>query len=151
MQLMVKGMIQEWQTMVSGQAPRAEMAYHEIDQATKRFDQRTILRIVSKKHKYLTTSWIRTQSAGLVSLGATSKIADPTASSIGLQMLGAEEHKLREGACKMFGMILDATSQRELLQQIHKKTSRHEHPDVRNAAKKAMQDIVWRSKTMSGK
>ena len=26
------------------------------------------------------------------------------------------------------------------LQQIHKKTSRHEHPDVRNAAKKAMQD-----------
>lgn len=151
MRLMVKGMIQEWQALVSGRAPRAEMAYEEIDRATKRFDQRTILQIITKKHKYLTTSWIRTQSAGLVSLGATSKLADPAATSIGLKMLDSDEYKLRESACKMFGMILDATSQREVLQKIHKKTSRQEHPDVRSAAKKAMQDILWRSKTMPRK
>lgn len=143
----VKGLIGEWRTLVAGQAPRAQAAHDEIDKATKRLDQRTILHIVSKKVKFVTTSWIHTQRAGLVALGATSTVGDPLATQIAQKMLASNEAALREGACKLFAMILDPSA-RDIVEQIHKHTSRREDSTVRAAAKKAVADIMMRARDL---
>ena len=66
-------------------------------------------------------------------------------------MIGqVNEPVLREGACKLLGMILDPTD-KETLDTILKRTSRREHPEVRAAAKKAVQDIMWRAQQLKGK
>jgi hypothetical protein len=66
-------------------------------------------------------------------------------------MIGqVNEPVLREGACKLFGMILDPTD-KETLDKILTRTSRREHPEVRAAAKKAVQDIMWRAQQFKGK
>jgi hypothetical protein len=66
-------------------------------------------------------------------------------------MIGqVNEPVLREGACKLLGMILDPTD-KETLDNILKRTSRREHPEVRAAAKKAVQDIMWRAQQFKGK
>lgn len=145
MRSVTSGMLREWQKLVAGQAGRAQKAYEDIDKATKRLDQRAIVHIINKKLRYLTTSWVRTQRAGLLALGAVSKVGDPQATEIGLKMLNSIESALREGACKMFGMILDM-SQKDALELIYKRTSRRESLEVRNAAKKAVSDIMWRAK-----
>ena len=80
---LVKGMMLEWHQLVTGQAKLAEIAYDNIDKATKRLDQRAIIQILSQKLKYLTTSWVRTQQAGLLALGASSRVGDPYATRIG--------------------------------------------------------------------
>ena len=140
-----KGILREWIKLVAGQAGKAQVSYEEVDKATKRLDQRAIIQIISKRPRFLTTSWLRTHKAALLALGATSKIGDPQATDISSKMLRSNEHALREGACKLCGMILDPKN-REVLQLVHKLTSRREHPDVRAAAKKAVQDIAWRAK-----
>jgi hypothetical protein len=145
MRSITSGMMREWQLLVTGQAARADKAYEEVDKATKRLDQRAILQIVNKKLKYTTTSWVRTKRAALLSLGAVSKVADPQATQVGLAMLNSVEAGLREGACKMFGMILDF-SQKDALEQMYKRTTKREDPAVRTAAKKAVADIMWRAK-----
>ena len=80
---LVKGMMLEWHQLVAGQAKFAEIAYNDIDKATKRLDQRAIIQILSQKLKYLTTSWVRTQQAGLLALGAASRVGDPYATRVG--------------------------------------------------------------------
>jgi hypothetical protein len=47
-------------------------------------------------------------------------------------------------------MILDPTD-KETLDKILTRTSRREHPEVRAAAKKAVQDIMWRAQQLKGK
>jgi hypothetical protein len=222
--LMVRGMLNEWHGMVEGQAEKAQRAYDEIDKATKRLDQRAIIQILTKKLKYPTSSWVRTQVAGLLALGATSKVGDEYATQIGVRyefssvasvrfdrlglflwpgfgsaskflddflqrfasvselsllchveavcqvcfkckqslvadwrerltlnslgrMLGSVEWPLREAACKLFGMIHDP-SDREVMEKIYKRASRRERPEVRTAAKKAVQDIMYRGSTV---
>lgn len=120
---LVKGMVKEWQKLVTGQPIKAQIAYDNIDKATKRMDQRAILQILSRKPKYLTTSWVATHKAGLLALGATSQIGDTFATEVGRKMLLSIEPPLREGACKLLGMILDPKD-KEILAQIHKRTSR---------------------------
>ena len=120
---LVRGMIKEWKTLVAGQPFKAQMAYNDIDKATKRIDQRAVLQILSRKPKFLTTSWIKTTKAGLLALGATSQIWDKYATEVGRKKLAAEEPPLREAACKLLGMILDPYN-KEILAQIHKCTSR---------------------------
>lgn len=120
---LVKGMVKEWQTLVAGQSFKAQMAYADIDKATKRMDQRAVLQILSRKPKFLTTSWIPTTKAGLLALGATSQIGDKYATEVGRKKLVAEEPSLREAACKLLSMILDPHN-REILALIHKCTSR---------------------------
>eukprot|EP00802_Teleaulax_amphioxeia_P013477 Tamp_13528.p1 GENE.Tamp_13528~~Tamp_13528.p1 ORF type:complete len:293 (+),score=87.56 Tamp_13528:677-1555(+) len=142
---LVKGMVKEWQKLVTGQPIKAQIAYDNIDKATKRMDQRAILQILSRKPKYLTTSWVATHKAGLLALGATSQIGDTFATEVGRKMLLSIEPPLREGACKLLGMILDPKD-KEILAQIHKRTSRREDLAVRKAAKSAMQDIMWRAR-----
>jgi len=120
---LVKGMIKEWMTLVAGQPFKAQMAYTDIDKATKRMDQRAVLQILSRKPKFLTTSWVKTTKAGLLALGATSQIGDNYATEVGRKKLAADEPPLREAACKLLGMILDPHN-KEILALIHKCTSR---------------------------
>ena len=120
---LVKGMIKEWMTLVAGQPFKAQMAYTDIDKATKRMDQRAVLQILSRKPKFLTTSWVKTTKAGLLALGATSQIGDNYATEVGRKKLAADEPPLREAACELLGMILDPHN-KEMLALIHKCTSR---------------------------
>ena len=145
MRSITSGMMREWQLLVTGQAARADLAYDEVDKATKRLDQKAIMQIVNKKLKYTTTSWVRTKRAALLALGAVSKVGDTYATQVGVAMMNSVEAGLREGACKMFGMILDF-SQKDALEQIYKRSTKREDPAVRMAAKKAVADIMWRAR-----